>query len=153
MSAAASSSANLLRPTMTTCAPSWAKSFAEARPIPLPPPVMTAILPVSFAISITPWRRCDRARRTGAVGLVPRGMGIPWSADLSGLVGVDDLAEDVALAEMFEGGLDFVICEAAVNHRADAMARDGRDSVLQVLAILGRNRLGPSKSAKHVEVA
>src|SRR3954452_6078855 len=52
MKAAASFSSFSLRPVITTCAPSSTKRLAVANPIPLLPPVMTAILPSSFFIVV-----------------------------------------------------------------------------------------------------
>src|SRR5882724_6678617 len=51
MKAAASLSSFSRRPVITTCAPSSTKRLAVARPIPLLPPVITAIFPANFC----PW--------------------------------------------------------------------------------------------------
>src|SRR6185503_99361 len=48
MKAAASFSSFSRRPEITTCAPSSTKRLAVAKPIPLLPPVITAILPANF---------------------------------------------------------------------------------------------------------
>src|ERR1700722_2827571 len=48
MEAAASFSSFSRRPVITTCAPSSTKRLAVAKPIPLLPPVMTAIFPANF---------------------------------------------------------------------------------------------------------
>src|SRR5471032_1325012 len=53
MKAAASFSSFSRRPVITTCAPSSTKRLAVANPIPLLPPVMTAILPSSFFIVLS----------------------------------------------------------------------------------------------------
>src|ERR1700692_3076834 len=51
MKAAASFSSFSRRPVITTCAPSSTKRLAVAKPIPLLPPVITAIFPANFC----PW--------------------------------------------------------------------------------------------------
>src|ERR1700686_3276813 len=48
MKAAASFSSFSRRPVITTCAPSSTKRLAVAKPIPLLPPVITAIFPANF---------------------------------------------------------------------------------------------------------
>src|ERR1022692_344808 len=48
MKAAASFSSFSRRPVITTCAPSSTKRLAVAKPIPLLPPVITAIFPAIF---------------------------------------------------------------------------------------------------------
>src|SRR6266480_235076 len=48
----AAASVSLLRPEMTTCAPARESSIAPARPIPEPPPVIQATLPLRLASGI-----------------------------------------------------------------------------------------------------
>src|SRR3954453_18945317 len=67
MKAAASFSSFSRRPVITTCAPSSTKRFAVANPIPLLPPVMTAILPSSFFMMFYP-SLCVWIRRGTAPG-------------------------------------------------------------------------------------
>src|SRR3954467_7875995 len=50
MKAAASANSFSLRPVITTCAPSSTKRFAVAKPMPLLPPVMTAIFPANLRL-------------------------------------------------------------------------------------------------------
>src|SRR6266542_2975133 len=52
ISATTVSSGALRRPDTTTCAPSAASMRAVERPMPVPPPVTIAILPVSFAMRL-----------------------------------------------------------------------------------------------------
>src|SRR6266498_4290077 len=52
ISATTVSSGALRRPDTTTCAPSAASMRAVERPLPVPPPVTIAILPVSFAMRL-----------------------------------------------------------------------------------------------------
>src|SRR5712664_3471174 len=52
----ASSSSFWRRPVMKTYAPSLTKSLAEAKPIPVVPPVTTATLPCNLPIILTPAR-------------------------------------------------------------------------------------------------
>jgi hypothetical protein len=54
-SRSAASIATRSRPVITTLAPSAAKALAEARPIPLLPPVISAIFPSSRPIRQSPW--------------------------------------------------------------------------------------------------
>src|SRR4051794_9014326 len=67
MKAVASFSSFSRRPVITTCAPSSTKRLAVASPIPLLPPVMTAILPSSFFMIFLP-SLCVWARRGTAPG-------------------------------------------------------------------------------------
>src|SRR6266568_4832333 len=62
MKAAASFNSFSLRPVITTCAPSSTKRLAVANPIPLLPPVMTAILPSSFFIILCLSLRAGQVR-------------------------------------------------------------------------------------------
>src|SRR5437879_4335681 len=48
----AAASVSLLRPEMTTCAPARESSIAPARPMPEPPPVIQATLPLRLASGI-----------------------------------------------------------------------------------------------------
>src|SRR5258708_3936018 len=72
ISAFALSSSLWRRPAMKTWAPSSTNFFAAARPIPLDPPVMTAIFPLSFdmtqsfALGARPFG--ERARAVGEFG-------------------------------------------------------------------------------------
>src|SRR4051794_39635561 len=56
MTPAAAFSSFSRRPVITTCAPSSTKRLAVAKPIPLLPPVITAILPANFCPLLLPTR-------------------------------------------------------------------------------------------------
>ena len=50
--ATASTSFSSVRPQIVTCAPSAASRVAAPRPMPLPPPVTSAVLPVMVVIGV-----------------------------------------------------------------------------------------------------
>lgn len=73
-------------------------------------------------------------------------------SSVSAFIVDDDLAEQIALAEMLERGLAIVEAAATVYHRADTVLRDGRDHILQILAVARRDRLEPREGEEHLEV-
>src|SRR5712692_8787063 len=70
MASTVSASGSGRRPKTTTRAPSLAKSSAVARPMPVPPPAMSATLPSSAATAIAPAKALHRTPR--ALGLARR---------------------------------------------------------------------------------
>src|SRR6266851_1153285 len=70
MASTVSASGSGRLPKTTTRAPSWPKSSAVARPMPVPPPAMSATLPSSAGTAIAPAEALHRTPR--ALGLARR---------------------------------------------------------------------------------
>src|SRR5277367_4990734 len=78
ISAATVSAASSSTSEMSTFMPSRAKASAMPRPMPLPPPVITAFLPLNSCIVVPPWRRPQPRRiRVCAVAIKITGRRAP----------------------------------------------------------------------------